>query len=321
MFFCNNFCCFPMLLTCFQVALAVRATYRKTTYKIAVIFSLIILIPTYILYKQSFTVVALFLSLSLTTDWLSHYSVLNDVTLQYKAIATAHRSPSQCTMALTTACLLLFVVHTTLGQLKWVEIKPSTGTAPSARRDAGIGYDAARNQIVIFGGRGSGGILDDTWIFNLTSKAWTKVSETNKDGKVVPENRFSMVYGSKGNYFYVSTGEGKTGSTRNFYDDINRFDFTTQKWEKLEPKTSIRPEKRYGGGGGVYQTGNGLYVTHGFAGKRYSNTFKFVFETQKWEIKFDGTNNYNPAAPHARCLHSGVMSDVDELVMYGGCLG
>jgi len=189
------------------------------------------------------------------------------------------------------------------------------------RRDAGIGYDPSRNNIIIFGGRGSS-TFDDTWTFNLNSKTWTKINKTrDKNGNVIPENRFSMVYGSKGQYFYVSTGEGKLNGERAFYNDINRFDFSTQKWEKLEPKTSLRPEKRYGSGGGVYPTGNGLYVTHGFTGERYSNTYKFVFETQKWQRKFDGTNSYDPRFPHSRCLHSAVMSDVDELVMYGGCLG
>lgn len=224
---------------------------------------------------------------------------------------------------MTTAVVFisLLVLHGALAQLKWVELKVSSGDLPSGRRDAGIGYDSNGNNIVIFGGRGSS-TFDDTWLFNLNSKTWTKVKETkDATGKVIPENRFSMVYGSRNQYFYVSTGEGKSNGERQFYDDINRFDFKSQKWEKLKPKTSLRPEKRYGSGGGVYPTGNGFYVTHGFAGERFSNTFKFTFETQKWERKFDGTNSYDPRYPHSRCLHSAAMSDVDELVMYGGCLG
>ncbi|KAK3711397.1 hypothetical protein QZH41_013506, partial [Actinostola sp. cb2023] len=225
------------------------------------------------------------------------------------------------TMDLHMVFLALFLFHSVRSELQWVELKTRNSTPPTARRDAAIGYDAIRKQVIIFGGR-SGSILDDTWLFNTTSKTWSEVANPkDKDGNVVPENRFSMVYGSQNNYFYVSTGEGKSGSARVFHDDVNRFDFNTQKWVKLEPTTSLRPEKRYGSGGGVHPSGNGLYVTHGFSGVRYSNTLKFTFQTQKWEMKFAGTNSYNPSYPHSRCLHSSAMTEEDELVMYGGCLG
>jgi len=220
-------------------------------------------------------------------------------------------------MGLSIVFLGFFLFHSANSQLKWVELK-SNSTPPAGRRDAGIGYDASSNQVAIFGGK-AGSILGDTWLFNITSMTWSKVADTkDKDGNVVPAKRFSMVYGSQNNYFYVSTGEG---SARVFFDDVNRFDFTTRKWEVLNTTTSLRPEKRYGSGGGVHPSGTGLYVTHGFSGVRYSNTLKFTFQTQKWEMKFAGTNSYNPSYPHSRCLHSSAMTEEDELVMYGGCLG
>ncbi|KAK3721850.1 hypothetical protein QZH41_008991, partial [Actinostola sp. cb2023] len=220
-------------------------------------------------------------------------------------------------MGLSIVFLGFFLFHSANSQLKWVELK-SNSTPPAGRRDAGIGYDASSNQVAIFGGK-AGSILGDTWLFNITSMTWLKVADTkDKDGNVVPAKRFSMVYGSQNNYFYVSTGEG---SARVFFDDVNRFDFTTRKWEVLNTTTSLRPEKRYGSGGGVHPSGTGLYVTHGFSGVRYSNTLKFTFQTQKWELKFAGTNGSNPNLPHERCLHSSAMTKADELVIYGGCLG
>lgn len=221
-------------------------------------------------------------------------------------------------MALTAAFLVLFLCHSALGQLKWVELKPSSGPSPSARRDSSIGYDAKRNQIVIFGGRVSGNSgLGDTWVFDLSSKKWTKVADTTDgSGKVIPEKRFSVVFGNQGDFFYVSTGED--GST--YFNDVNRFNFTSQKWEKLAAKSGVAPEKRYGSGGGVWPaTGDGLYITHGFSGVRYSNTFKFRFDTQVWEKKFNGAGS-DPNLPLKRCLHATTMFDKNQFVLYGGCI-
>ncbi|XP_048580915.1 uncharacterized protein LOC5512598 isoform X2 [Nematostella vectensis] len=130
-----------------------------------------------------------------------------------------------------------------------------------------------------------------------------------------------MVYGSNGGHLYISTGEFSGGGTKAFYSDILRFNYSTSQWSLLEPKSSVRPEERYGSGGGIHPDGDGFFVTHGFADIRYSNTFKFDLETMKWEERFAGTNSYNPAYPHARCLHGSAMTARDELVLYGGCLG
>ena len=42
----------------------------------------------------------------------------------------------------------------------------SGGPAPPARAGAAIGYDEGRNEVVMFGGQGAGGLLDDTWVWN-----------------------------------------------------------------------------------------------------------------------------------------------------------
>lgn len=219
------------------------------------------------------------------------------------------------------ALLVLAFVQLSSSQLKWEKISPVSGRTPEPRRDSAIGYDSKNDRLIIFGGRGSS-IFDDTWIFDIQTKKW---SEVNKTSVPPPEMRFSMVFGSTSTHFYISTGE-KSGKF--FADDIHRFDLSKLEWEKLEPRTSLKPEKRYGSGGGIWRDleagdeGDGFYVTHGFKdGQRYSNTLKFDFNKKEWQEKFGGTNSYNPSYPHARCLHAATMTNKDELVMYGGCLG
>ncbi len=176
-----------------------------------------------------------------------------------------------------------------------------------------IGYDSKNKVVLIYGGRGSGEIFDDTWAFNLSSREWKELNTNKRIGK-----RFSVVSGVWNNGFYVATGQA--GST--FFDDIWRLDLSTNKWSPLYSGDN-KPEERYGAAGGFFQHENSslFYLTHGFAGKRYSNTFVYdVSKSEGWKEIFEGTNSYNPNYPHARCLHSGTMLSKHKLIMYGGCL-
>lgn len=223
--------------------------------------------------------------------------------------------------------ILLLLVPAVSSQLKWrlISATNESDQFPAPRRDSSIGFDQTRKQLVIFGGRGDEN-YDDTWIFDLGTKKWTKVAATTDGGVNIPERRFSMVYGTEGDNFYVATGEfsGDSDSPRRFFNDIFRYEFSTQQWTRLGKNSEVKPQERYGSAGGIFNDGkgvNGFYITHGFSGTRYSNTFKFNFVDDVWEEKFSGSNNYNPNYPHARCLHSGTVTNPDELVMYGGCLG
>ena len=221
--------------------------------------------------------------------------------------------------------ILLLLASVASSKLKWRQLfaKNDSDQFPAPRRDSSIGYDRAANQLVIFGGKGSEN-FGDTWIFDLEVKNWTKVpATTDSKGVSIPEKRFSMVYGTAGKFFYISTGE-YSGSPRTFFNDILQFEFATKKWKRLGENSKVKPEVRYGSSGGIFDDGsgkNGFYVTHGFSGTRYSNTFKFDFDKDEWQEKFSGSNNYNPKYPHSRCLQGGTMIKPDELVMYGGCLG
>jgi hypothetical protein len=49
---------------------------------------------------------------------------------------------------------------------------PCTGGPPPARFGHALAYDSATNQVVLFGGAGTGGLLGDTWFFDGSS--WTR---------------------------------------------------------------------------------------------------------------------------------------------------
>ena len=224
-------------------------------------------------------------------------------------------------MAMLRALTFLLLVPIVFSRLRWRLLSPRNDSNgfPAARRDSSIGFIQAEKKLVVFGGKQGGKNFDDTWIYDLSNRKWEPVNPPAP----VPQKRFSMVYGAFGKYFFISTGE-YNGSPRQFFDDVWRFDSSSLSWRRLDENSETRPEQRYGSSGGIFNNGdenNGFYVTHGFSGRRYSNTFKFDLGKNEWQLKFTGSNNYNPNLPHARCLHSATMIKSDELLLYGGCLG
>ncbi|XP_046858933.1 protein GLUTELIN PRECURSOR ACCUMULATION 3-like isoform X2 [Xenia sp. Carnegie-2017] len=203
----------------------------------------------------------------------------------------------------------------TYAQLQWMNLDSGNASnTPSVRRDMAIGYQREMRRVLIFGGRGNSGPLGDTWEYNLDTRQWKELTTNNAIDK-----RFSVVSGVWKNGFYVSTGEGENDA---FFDDIWRLDLSSLNWTKL-PSGSTKPEERYGSAGGFYLNSSLLYLTHGFASNRFSNTF--VYDVSKpnegWREVFEGTNSYNPNYPHARCLHAAAMISQHKMVIYGGCLG
>lgn len=224
-------------------------------------------------------------------------------------------------MAMLRALTFLLLVPIVFSRLRWRLLSPRNDSNgfPAARRDSSIGFIEAENKLVVFGGKQGGKNFDDTWFYDLTNRKWEPVTPITSS----PQKRFSMVYGAFGKYFFISTGE-YNGNPRQFFDDIWRFNSSSLSWRRLDENSETRPEQRYGSSGGIFNNGdenNGFYVTHGFSGRRYSNTFKFDLGKNEWQLKFTGSNNYNPNLPHARCLHSATMIKSDELLLYGGCLG
>ena len=88
--------------------------------------------------------------------------------------------------------------------------KSATTTAPSARYEVGMVYDAARRQTVLFGGKGSSGqLMNETWIWNGVD--WKRLqTATAPDGRVGHAMTFDSHRGK-----VIMFGGAKTGSQLN----------------------------------------------------------------------------------------------------------
>nr|KAG5695433.1 hypothetical protein BaRGS_033558 [Batillaria attramentaria] len=118
------------------------------------------------------------------------------------------------------------------GQLVWRRLHSgshddtanvSVTDVPPSRRDAILGYDVTRKQLVLFGGMP--GPMDDTWIYSITSNEWREVNAPLK-----PPGRYGAVGGVVGHFFYVATG---CGDVDTYYNDVWRFDLRQEQWELL----------------------------------------------------------------------------------------
>jgi hypothetical protein len=75
----------------------------------------------------------------------------------------------------------------------WTELTPAGGPGPSARTDAAMAYDAARDVVVLFGGLTTGdecgdlGVCQDTWEWDGAS--WTLVEPADPEGDRRPSPR------------------------------------------------------------------------------------------------------------------------------------
>jgi len=77
------------------------------------------------------------------------------------------------------------------------------GPTPSARKGAAIAYDPASKQVLLFGGQGASGALNDTWLWDGISQAWEQVIPASGG----PSKRS---YAQMAHY-YIDEGQGPEG--------------------------------------------------------------------------------------------------------------
>ncbi len=95
---------------------------------------------------------------------------------------------------------LALFIKSSCQDLVWEELMPKSGIS---RRDAAIGYDTNEDAVYIFGGMSAKNKpVNDMFKFDLNTKIWTPITQ------IGIKARFGMVYGSRGDYFYIATGEG-----------------------------------------------------------------------------------------------------------------
>lgn len=194
------------------------------------------------------------------------------------------------------------------GARTWRELTPSQGPAPEPRRN-GVGvYDPVGRRVVIFGGIGASGHLNDAWAFDLLMLSWSRLE--TRGAPPQPRLGHDAVYDSQARRMIVWAGQ----DDRSFFNDVWALELSSLTWTELSPAS--RPQARYGSAS-VFDPPERRLVT--FAGftdlsRRFQDTQAFDLDTNSWE-------DLTPAGekPEVRCLLTAAYDAAGRrMIIYGG---
>ena len=117
----------------------------------------------------------------------------------------------------------------------WTNLNPST--LPSARYDASMAFDPSNGQIILFGGKGASGSVNDTWVFDARDNAntWTQLIPSSSPA---PRYGASMAFNSSNGQMTLFGGNGNSGLLNETWV------FSANTWTQLT--LSNPPSARYG---------------------------------------------------------------------------
>jgi uncharacterized protein (TIGR03437 family) len=193
---------------------------------------------------------------------------------------------------------------------QWRELGAASGPKPEARRNGVAIHDPVGKRVILFGGTGENGSLNDTWAFDLESRAWSKLATTGP----TPPPRFSFdaVYDPAGHQMVIYAGQGS-----GFHNDTWTLNLTTLEWRDVSPASpAARPKARYGSTAIFDPTSRSLVQFAGFTSEsgRFQDTQSFSLATNAW-------TDWTPAGekPQVRCLHTSAFDPTTRrMIIYGG---
>ena len=193
-------------------------------------------------------------------------------------------------------------------QNQWREVQPS-GSKPSARFGHTLVFDSKRRRVILFGGQ-AGGFFNDTWAYDISANAWTKLGPAGP----LPNERYghSAIYETARDRMILSHGFTDSGR----FDDTWAFEFATNAWRNISPSAN-RPLKRclhhavYDPTGGQMLLYGGC--SSGFGPCPQGDLWSFDLASNQW------TEKASQPSPLPR-QHYGTAYDAtrDRMIVFGG---
>jgi len=212
--------------------------------------------------------------------------------------------------AIVVISALSNVVGAQSSNWQWRNLTPQSGQSPEARRDAEAIYDSAGNRLILFGGAGNSGPLNDTWAFNLETSVWTRLATTGTPP--APRFGFDAVYDPVGRQMVIWAGQGA-----GFFNDTWALDLNTLEWRDVSPASNnARPKARYGSASIFDLATRSLVQFAGFTSEsgRFQDTQSFGIANKTW-------SDWTPSSskPQVRCLLTAAFDRANRrMIIYGG---
>ena len=189
----------------------------------------------------------------------------------------------------------------------WANLTPSQGSAPEPRRHGTAIYDPIAQRVIVFGGLGGSGLLNDLWAFDLVSLSWGQLNASGTGPS--PRRGHNAVYDPVAHQMVVWAGQ--QGAV--FFSDTWTLNLATLQWQDVSP--SVRPSPRYGSASVFDPVGRSLVQFAGFTNNgRFQDTQAFHLASFSWQdLTPPGTK------PQIRCLHTAAFHAGNRrMIVYGG---
>jgi len=187
----------------------------------------------------------------------------------------------------------------------WEDLNPTS--KPSARQNYAMAYDSGTNKIVLFGGNIKGDIIDDTWVYDVSSNDWEEI--TISGDKPSKRTIHGMAYDPVHKKVILFGGYDD-----NYDNDTWVYDVEKETWERKYPTISPPPTCYINL---IYNPD--IKKTMFFGGR---NEGDLVYSNEIWIYDYSINNwtKVNPKnKPHERARDPMVYDDDnDQLILFGG---
>lgn len=189
---------------------------------------------------------------------------------------------------------------------KWERIKVEL--PPEPRQAASMAHDENAGNVVMFGGEGSGGLFDETWIWDGSHKTWQEKLHLDP---VPPKRKGAvMAYDPVSKKVLLFGGEGASS----LLNDTWLWDGLEEKWEKV---TGAGPSAR--SGAALAYDGEKLVLFGGYKGSSGSKTL--LNDTWLWDGTASAWTEASPTDSPPASYGGQMAYDGQTAVLYGGDSG
>jgi N-acetylneuraminic acid mutarotase len=185
-------------------------------------------------------------------------------------------------------------------------LNPS-GAVPDARYGGAMVYDSSTGKVIMFGGSGANGPLNDIWAYDPTANTWTNLNPSGTLPKA--RDATALVSDASTNKLIMFGGVGMSGQL----NDTWAYDPTANTWTDLQPSGTV-PDARAGQSMAYDPSTGKVIMFGGFGSASLNDTWAYDPGANTWtDLKPSGT------LPPARNNFSlSYEASLDQVVAFGG---